>query len=589
MAYVAMARKWRPQSFSDMVGQEHIARTLQNAIEGGRLHHAFLFTGTRGVGKTTSARILARTLNCTGGDPLHPCGECPSCKDFASGNPMDVFEIDAASNTGVDNIRDVIERVQYPPVIGKYKIFIIDEVHMLSTGAFNALLKTLEEPPEHVIFIFATTEVNKVPQTILSRVQRFDFKRLSVEQVRSRLRYICEQENINASDETLDVFAEKADGSMRDGLTYFDQAYAFTGSEMTAEAVRSVLGIPPVELFFTLINAIESHDLKACFRMVDDACKRGIEFTPLLDGFGKFLRNLLYTRLEAFTADVLNISDEMYTKYKSSVPSLKNVDILRISKMLIDLQGTLRYSTNPRLLVETTFARMAWLDRVVDLRRALAAINDPANASASADQEALKKKVTDVRNMLDAQEEAKALQQASENPFAAMRDGIMGGYNGDVYSRYEIAAAWGSIKARIAEDFDFAFSVALNDTVLETGNLQETPFPVALTYLGETGNEAWGPKQMDEHPEYLDRLKQILENALQTPVSLSVRTRAFNEAERHQRLQAQLSPYDLDLLNEAGLQRLREQFNAELIYSRKSKRQVIVQQTEDDLELEQDN
>lgn len=191
--------------------------------------------------------------------------------------------------------------------------------------------------------------------------------------------------------------------------------------------------------------------------------------------------------------------------------------------------------------------------------------------------------------MLEAQEEAKALQQANENPFAAMQSGISGGYNGDVYSRYEIAAAWGSIKARIAEDFDFAFSVALNDTVLETGNLQETPFPIALTYLGETGNEAWGPKQMEEHPEYLDRLKQILENALQTPVSLSIKTRAFNEAERHQRMQAQLSPYDLDLQNEVGLQRLREQFNAELIYSRKSKRQVIVQQTEDELEMEQDN
>lgn len=589
MAYVAMARKWRPQSFSDMVGQEHIAQTLQNAIEGGRLHHAFLFTGTRGVGKTTSARILARTLNCTGGDPLHPCGECPSCKDFAGGNPMDIFEIDAASNTGVDNIRDVIEKVQYPPVIGKYKIFIIDEVHMLSTGAFNALLKTLEEPPEHVIFIFATTEVNKVPQTILSRVQRFDFKRLSVEQVRSRLRYICEQEDINASDETLDVFAEKADGSMRDGLTYFDQAYAFTGSEMTADAVRSVLGIPPVELFFTLVNAIESHDLKACFRMVDDACKRGIEFTPLLDGFGKFLRNLLYTRLEAFTADMLNISDEMYSKYKSAVPSLKNGDILRLSKMLIDLQGTLRYSTNPRLLVETTFARMAWLDRLTDLRRALAAINDPSNASANADQEALKKKVTDVQNMLDAQEEAKAIQQAAENPFAAMQYGISGGYNGDTYSRYEIAAAWGSIRARIADDYDFAFSVALNESVLETGNLQETPFPIALTYVGETGNESWGPKQMEEHPEYLDRLKQILENALQTPVVLTVKTRAYTDTERHQRQQAQLSPYDLDLQNEAGLQRLKEFFNAELIYSRKSKRQVIVQQTEEELEMEQDN
>ena len=269
MAYVAMARKWRPQSFADMVGQEHIAKTLQNAIEGGRLHHAFLFTGTRGVGKTTSARILARTLNCTGGDPLHPCGQCESCKDIAGGTPMDVFEIDAASNTGVDNIRDVIERVQYPPVIGKYKVFIIDEVHMLTTGAFNALLKTLEEPPEHVIFIFATTEVNKVPQTILSRVQRFDFKRLTIEQIRSRLRYICEQEGINATDEALDIFAEKADGSMRDGLTYFDQAYAFTGNEMSADAVRSVLGIPPVELFFTLISAIEGHDLKGCFKMVD--------------------------------------------------------------------------------------------------------------------------------------------------------------------------------------------------------------------------------------------------------------------------------------------------------------------------------
>lgn len=585
-----MARKWRPQSFSDMVGQEHIAKTLQNAIEGGRLHHAFLFTGTRGVGKTTSARILARTLNCTGGDPLHPCGECPSCKDFAGGNPMDIFEIDAASNTGVDNIRDVIERVQYPPVIGKYKIFIIDEVHMLSTGAFNALLKTLEEPPEHVIFIFATTEVNKVPQTILSRVQRFDFKRLSVEQVRSRLRYICEQENINASDETLDVFAEKADGSMRDGLTYFDQAYAFTGSEMTAEAVRSVLGIPPVELFFTLINAIESHDLKACFHMVDDACKRGIEFTPLLDGFGKFLRNLLYSRLDAFTADALNVSDEMYSKYKSAVPGLGNVDILRISKMLIDLQGTLRYSTNPRLLVETTFARMAWLDRIVDLRRALAAINDPANASASADQEALKKKVTDVQNMLDAQEEAKALQQAAENPFAAMERGISGGYYGDIYSRYEVAAAWGSIRNRINDDGDFAFSVALNDSVLETGNIQETPFPIALTYVGDAGKDAWGPKQMEEHPEYLERLKQILENCLQTPVALSVKTRALNAQELHQRMQAQMSPYELDIQKEPGLQRLKELFNAELIYSRKSKRQVTVQQTEEDLEMaEQDN
>ncbi len=576
MAYVAMARKWRPQSFADMVGQEHIAKTLQNAIEGGRLHHACLFTGTRGVGKTTSARILARTLNCTGGDPLHPCGQCESCKDIAGGSPMDVFEIDAASNTGVDNIRDVIERVQYPPVIGKYKVFIIDEVHMLTTGAFNALLKTLEEPPEHVIFIFATTEVNKVPQTILSRVQRFDFKRLTVEQIRSRLRYICEQEGINATDEALDIFAEKADGSMRDGLTYFDQAYAFTGNEMSADAVRSVLGIPPVELFFTLISAIEGHDLKGCFKMVDDACRRGIEFTPLLDGFGKFLRNLLYARLDAFTPDALNISEEMFTKYKSIVPEIKNGDILRISKMLIDLQATLRYSTNPRLLVETTFARMAWLDRLTDLRRALAAINDPKSAS----EEALKKKVADVQNMLDAEEEAKALQQREENPFAALQQGISSGYNGDSYSRYEISAAWGSIKTRIADAGDFAFSVALNDTVLETGDPKETPFPIALTYLGDNAGDAWGVKQMEDHPEYMERIKQMLEDALQTPVNLSLKSRAFNESELRIRKQAQMSPYELDLEKDPGLAKLKEMFLAELIYSHKSNRPVAPQQSE---------
>lgn len=581
MAYIAMARKWRPQSFSDMVGQEHIAKTLQNAIEGGRLHHAFLFTGTRGVGKTTSARILARTLNCTGGDPLHPCGQCESCKDISSGTPMDVFEIDAASNTGVDNIRDVIERVQYPPVIGKYKVFIIDEVHMLSPGAFNALLKTLEEPPEHVIFIFATTEVNKVPQTILSRVQRFDFKRLTVEQIRSRLRYICEQEGINATDEALDIFAEKADGSMRDGLTYFDQAYAFTGNEMTADAVRSVLGIPPIELFFTLINAIENHDLKGCFKMVDDACKRGIEFIPLLDGFGKFLRNLLYTRLDAFTPDALNISEDLYTKYKSAVPELKNGDILRISKMLIDLQGVLRYSTNPRLMVETTFARMAWLDRLTDLRRALAAINDPSKASSNASDEALKKKVTDVQNMLDAQEEAKALQQQEENPFAVLQNDIVGGYGNGVYSRYEIASAWGAIRSRIADSGDFAFSVALNDTVLETGDLNATPFSIALTYLGDTASDAWGVKQMEDRPDYLDRLKQILEEALQTPIQLTLKTRAFNEAERAIRKQATMSPYELDLEKDSGLKALKEHFAAELIYSFKSNRPAVIPQQGD--------
>ena len=559
MAYVAMARKWRPKSFSDMVGQEHIAKTLQNAIEGDRLHRAFLFTGTRGVGKTTSARILARTLNCKGGDPLHPCGECDSCKDIDGGNPMDVLEIDAASNTGVDNIRDVLERVQYPPVIGKYKVFIIDEVHMLSTGAFNALLKTLEEPPEHVIFIFATTEVNKVPQTILSRVQRFDFKRLTMDQIRGRLRFICEQEGINATDEALDIFAEKADGSMRDGLTYFDQAYAFTGNDMTADAVRSILGIPPVELFFALVNAIENHDLKGVFKMVDDACTRGIEFTPLLDGFGKFIRNLLYTRINAFSADDLSITEELYSKFKNTALSLSNGDILRISKMLIDLQAQLRYSTNPRLMVETTFARMAWLDRLTDLRKALAAINDPKSAS----DEALKKKVAEVEQVLDSSTE-------DESPFANIPDDSAG-----IYSRYEIASAWPTLCAGFANDGDLMFSAALAGSTLETGDTHENPFPIALTYVGETENNAsWNYQQFMEHPEFLERLQTILEDKLQTKIALKVKTRAYTEAEKQIEAVRRMTPYEQDLQKEPNLEKLQKIFAAELVYSAQLKKSV---------------
>ena len=556
MAYVAMARKWRPKSFSDMVGQEHIAKTLQNAIEGDRLHHAFLFTGTRGVGKTTSARILARTLNCKGGDPLHPCGQCECCKDIDGGNSMDVLEIDAASNTGVENIRDVLERVQYPPVLGKYKVFIIDEVHMLSTGAFNALLKTLEEPPEHVIFIFATTEVNKVPQTILSRVQRFDFKRLTMAQIRGRLRFICEQEGINATDEALDIFAEKADGSMRDGLTYFDQAYAFTGSDMTADSVRSILGIPPVELFFSLINSIENHDLKGVFKMVDEACSRGIEFTPLLDGFGKFLRNLLYTRINAFNADDLSITEELYSKFKSAALGLSNGDLLRISKMLIDLQAQLRYSTNPRLMVETCFAWMAWLDRLTDLRKALAAINDPKSAA----DEALKKKVAEVAANLAPQEPVEA---PTEDPFANYPAASTEGY-----SRYEIASAWPAICASFADDGDLVFTAALAGSRLETGDIHENPFPISLTYVGETDNNtSWNYQQLQEHPEFIVRLQKILEDKLQTKISLSVKTRAYTEEERKIEAAKKMSPFDLDMEKEPGIANLQKIFAAELVYS----------------------
>lgn len=377
MTYVAMARKWRPESFKDLVGQEHVARTIENAITGNRLHHAFLFTGTRGVGKTTSARILARTLNCPEGDPVQPCGKCNSCREIAHGSSMDVLELDGASNNGVENVREIIEQVKYAPMHGRYKVFVVDEVHMLSKPAFNALLKTLEEPPPHVVFIFATTEVNKVPATILSRVQRFDFKRISCKQIVNRLQYICKQEGIEATEATLSIIGEKADGSMRDALTFFDQAYSFCGKEFDEDQVRQVLGIPPEDLYFRLLDAILQHNPQNCFTVVEWVCAQGMELSVFLDGFARFLRNLLFVKVGGLDYKSLEINEALYLKLLATGSDASTGDLLRLGKMLSDLISSLRYAVHPRFHVESTFVRMSYLDRVADLRKLLSSSAEP--------------------------------------------------------------------------------------------------------------------------------------------------------------------------------------------------------------------
>ena len=370
MPYIAMARKWRPRSFDEMVGQEHIAQTLKNAIATGNVHHAFLFTGTRGVGKTTSARILAAMLNCTGENK--PCGTCDNCKAIGTGSSLDILEIDAASNNSVDDMREVLEGTQYPPMNSKYRILIIDEVHALSKQAWNSMLKTLEEPPSYLIFIFATTEVNKVLPTILSRVLRFDFKRLSPVQISKRLSYICEQESIKADIAALSIISEKADGSMRDALTIFDEVFAYSGNVITLSAVQNALGIPPDDLYFELVRAFETHDAKSSFAVLENAMAIGTEVQVFLDGFTRFLRNLLYSRL-GLSAEQLEISPETLAKLKSSVPSFEQGDILRIAKIITDLREkcSARYGLNPRLLAEAEFSKIAWLDKIADVQKVL--------------------------------------------------------------------------------------------------------------------------------------------------------------------------------------------------------------------------
>jgi len=387
MAYLAMARKWRPKNFEDMVGQDHIAQTIRNAIEGKRISHAYLFTGTRGVGKTTSARILAKALNCKQGPTPIPCDACENCKAVNAGSSLDVLEIDGASNNSVDDIRELRENVNYAPMNGSYKIYVIDEVHMLTKNAFNALLKTLEEPPPHVVFIFATTEVNKVPHTILSRVQRFDFKRISEQHIRERLEYICAREGIKAEREALEAVARKGDGSMRDALSLFDQVYAYAGADFTLEAARKVLGLPRESLCDGLIRALVQHDQKTCFASLQDALNEGIEIQDFLIAFGEYLRNMLFSR-QGVSPVALGLSEARYAELAAVAPELRDGDIIRFAKLISDILVSLKSAAHPRLAAELGLARMAALDRVVTLSQVLGAggaSGGPAQSPAAAE------------------------------------------------------------------------------------------------------------------------------------------------------------------------------------------------------------
>lgn len=368
MAYLALARKWRPGSFDDLVGQEHVSRTILNAIASNKVHHAFLFTGTRGVGKTSSARILARTLNCSATEK-RPCGQCPSCKEISSGNSLDVVEIDAASNTGVDNIRDIIEQVKFTPMGGKFRVIVIDEVQMLSKNAFNALLKTLEEPPGHVVFILATTEANKVPQTILSRVLRFDFRRIGPTLIAERLAYICAQEKIEVDPEALALIAEKGDGSMRDALTFLDQVIAFSGERILTEQVHLALGIPPEKFYTDLLSAFQRRDSKTCIDIVAQAHRQGVEIPDFLDGLIRYLRNLLMVSLGEMGSEEIGIAPTTFELLKESLGDFAPGDLLRFSRMTLDLRQEIRYTPAPRIALEIGLLRMAHLSRVATIRQ----------------------------------------------------------------------------------------------------------------------------------------------------------------------------------------------------------------------------
>lgn len=371
MSYLVLARKWRPQTFSDLVGQEHVSQTLKNAIDGGRVAHAFLFTGARGVGKTSSARILAKALNCESGLTVEPCNSCTTCLEITEGNSVDVFEIDGASNTGVDDIRELRDNIKYLPSRSRYKIFIIDEVHMLTTNAFNALLKTLEEPPPHVKFIFATTEPHKVPITILSRCQRFDFKRIALPRIVSRLRYIVDQEGVQISDEALAVVARKGDGSMRDSLSTLDQVLAFCGDAVNDADVAALLGVVDRRLIMDGCRAVLDCDVKGALEIVAQVDSFGYSMRQFCHELINQFRNIAILKAVGEPGDLLELSDAELGELRGFGDKSAHQDLQRHLSILLKSEADIAHAGFPRLILEMALIKMASLAPAIPVQELL--------------------------------------------------------------------------------------------------------------------------------------------------------------------------------------------------------------------------
>ena len=355
----ALYRVYRPKNFSDVIGQEHIVRTLKNQIENNNVGHAYLFCGTRGTGKTSTAKIFSRAVNCTNLHNDEPCNECENCREILEDKTMDVVEIDAASNNSVDDIRELRENVKYSPAKSKYKVYIIDEGHMLSQGAFNALLKTLEEPPSYVIFILATTEPHKIPATILSRCQRFDFKRVTVKDISSRMRYICEKEGIEADEKALNLIARNSQGALRDALSILDQCISFEGNKISYNDVIELLGSVNIEQLFDLAESIIKEDTRKSLQILNDFIIWGKDVRNLVNDLIDHFRNLMVCKISNDLDEIISLPEETIDLLKQQAETIDTNNLIRILNILSETQDGMKISSNPRVLMEVTMMKIA--------------------------------------------------------------------------------------------------------------------------------------------------------------------------------------------------------------------------------------
>lgn len=375
MSYLVLSLKYRPQTFDEVVAQEHITQTLTNAFTKNRVSQAYLFTGPRGVGKTTTARLVAKALNCME-SPGKPCNKCSNCVEITDGRNMDVLEVDGASNRGIEEIRGLREAIQYAPINSKFKIFIIDEVHMLTTPAFNALLKTLEEPPAHGKFILATTDIYKVPATIISRCQRFDFNSITVSSISDQIKYVLEKEKIDIDSDSLRIIAQKADGSLRDALSILDQVIAYSGDKISIKNVNKVLGLIPTDVYFNLLDAIRTKNGKVLIDLLAEVKSKGMPIQDFVSGLNRHIRNMMIATIEN-SLDVLELNIDLKKQYEETAKQWNIRDLLRISKVITDIEPQIKRAIQPHILLELSFLKLLELDSVVSIESLLDKFKNP--------------------------------------------------------------------------------------------------------------------------------------------------------------------------------------------------------------------
>ncbi len=514
MSYMALYRKFRPQSFDEVKGQDHIVTTLQNQVKNDRIGHAYLFTGTRGTGKTTIAKILARTINCQNPVDGNPCMECAMCKAITAGNSMNVIEMDAASNNGVDNIRQIIEEVAYPPTEGRYKVYIIDEVHMLSTGAFNALLKTLEEPPSYVVFILATTEVHKIPITILSRCQRYDFHRISIDTISARLADLMEREGIEVEEKALRYVAKAADGSMRDGLSLLDQCLAFyMGQKLTYDKVLSVLGAIDTEVFSRLLRYIIGGRITEAIDLLESIVTQGRDLNQFVVDFTWYLRNLMLLKSADNMEDVLEMSSDNLALLKEEAQMVDTEVVMRYIQVLSDLANEIKYASQKRVLIEIALIKLCKPEMEADI----SSLNNRMANIEKKLEEGIPQIVTVAAQVTEGQQ-ASAPVKKQPLPEAIPEE------------VKEVVAMWSTVVGKVSPLLRTSLKEVGNVTVTDNGELE-------LIFDQPTGSERMQGDIMSK-PERIEELQQVIEELIGKRVQVKVTINTAGTPSRMQKTDA---------------------------------------------------